>query len=48
VELHGERLLVMSGQVGMDHHGTVPEGTIAQLDLALDHVRATSRLQGWT
>src|SRR5437773_1081240 len=39
VELHGERLLVLSGQVGMDHDGTVPEGTIAQLDLALDNVR---------
>ena len=39
VELHGERLLVMSGQVGMDHDGTVPEGTIAQIDLALDNVR---------
>jgi len=39
VELHGERLLVMSGQVGMDHDGKVPEGTIAQLDLAFDNVR---------
>ncbi|TMB50027.1 MAG: RidA family protein, partial [Deltaproteobacteria bacterium] len=39
VELHGERLLVMSGQVGMDQDGTVPEGTIAQLNLALDNVR---------
>src|SRR5262245_36817499 len=39
VELHGERLLVMSGQVGMDHDGRVPPGTIAQLDLALDNVQ---------
>jgi len=39
VELHGERLLVMSGQVGMDQDGTAPEGTIAQLNLALDNVR---------
>ena len=29
----------MSGQVGMDQDGTVPEGTIAQLNLALDNVR---------
>src|SRR5262249_12622826 len=38
VELHGERLIAMSGQVGMDESGTVPEGTIAQLGLALDNV----------
>ena len=39
VELHGERLIAMSGQVGMDESGRVPEGTIAQLGLALDNVR---------
>src|SRR5215467_10157604 len=39
VELGSERLVAMSGQVGMDHDGTVPDGTIAQLDLALENVR---------
>ena len=30
--------LVMSGQLGMDKNGNLPEGTINQLEIALDNV----------
>ena len=33
-----ERLLVLSGQVGIDTEGNVPEDAIAQLKLALENV----------
>jgi 2-iminobutanoate/2-iminopropanoate deaminase len=39
VEIRGnERMLVMSGQVGMREDGTVPEDPIEQIDVALDNV----------
>jgi enamine deaminase RidA (YjgF/YER057c/UK114 family) len=39
IELRGEeRLLVMSGQVGMTVHGEIPDDPGDQLDLALENV----------
>ena len=39
VEIKGnERMLVVSGQVGMREDGTVPEDPIEQIDVALDNV----------
>jgi len=39
VEIRGnERLLVISGQVGLRMDGTVPEDPIEQIDLALDNI----------
>lgn len=41
VEIHGkERLLVISGQVGVRMDGTVPEDPIEQLDLAFENILA--------
>jgi enamine deaminase RidA (YjgF/YER057c/UK114 family) len=40
IELSGdERLLVLSGQVGIDTEGDIPHDPIAQLELALENVR---------
>ena len=39
VEISGnERLLVLSGQVGMHEDGTVPENPLEQLELAFDNI----------
>lgn len=39
VEIRGnERLLVLSGQVGMREDGTVPEDPIEQIDVALENI----------
>ena len=39
VEIQGnERMLVMSGQVGMREDGTVPEDPIEQMDVALENI----------
>ncbi len=39
IEVRGtERLLFLSGQVGMREDGTVPDDPIAQLDIALENV----------
>lgn len=39
VELTGnERLLILSGQVGMRADGSVPEGALEQLDVAFDNI----------
>ena len=39
VEVRGnERMLVLSGQVGMREDGTVPENPIEQIDLALENI----------
>lgn len=39
IEIKGdERLLVISGQVGMKEDGTVPEDPLEQLGLALDNI----------
>lgn len=40
IEIRGpERLLVLSGQVGMRADGTVPDDRIEQLDIALENVQ---------
>ena len=38
VEISGERLLVLSGQVGMREDGTVPDDPIEQIDVALENI----------
>ena len=39
IEVRGpERLLILSGQVGMKEDGTVPDDPIEQLDIALDNL----------
>lgn len=39
IEIRGnERLLVISGQVGMDEDGTVPDDPLEQLGLAFDNI----------
>ena len=39
IEVSGpERLLILSGQVGMKEDGTVPDDPIEQLDIALDNL----------
>ena len=38
VEISGERLLVLSGQVGMREDGTVPDDPIEQIDIALENI----------
>ena len=39
VEIRGnERMLVVSGQVGMREDGTVPEDSIEQMDVALENI----------
>jgi len=43
---HPERLLVMSGQVGMRPDGSVPEDPVDQLDVALDNVERNLRAAG--
>ncbi len=40
IEISGdERLLVLSGQVGIDTEGNIPDDPIAQLELALENVQ---------
>jgi 2-iminobutanoate/2-iminopropanoate deaminase len=39
IEIRGnERLLVLSGQVGMREDGTIPEDPVAQIDLAFENI----------
>jgi enamine deaminase RidA (YjgF/YER057c/UK114 family) len=38
IEVSGERLLVISGQVGMRLDGTVPEDPLEQIDLAFENI----------
>jgi enamine deaminase RidA (YjgF/YER057c/UK114 family) len=39
IEIHGnERLLVISGQVGMRQDGTIPEDPFEQIDLAFENI----------
>ena len=38
IEISNERMLVISGQVGMRQDGTVPEDPFEQLDLAFDNI----------
>jgi len=37
-EVHNERILVISGQVGMRQDGTVPEDAYEQMDLAFENI----------
>jgi enamine deaminase RidA (YjgF/YER057c/UK114 family) len=39
IEIHGnERFLVISGQVGMQEDGTIPEDPVDQIDLAFENI----------
>jgi 2-iminobutanoate/2-iminopropanoate deaminase len=38
VEVSGERLLILSGQVGMREDGTVPEDQIEQLEVIFENI----------
>jgi 2-iminobutanoate/2-iminopropanoate deaminase len=38
IEVSNERMLLISGQVGMRQDGTVPEDPFEQLDLAFDNI----------
>jgi enamine deaminase RidA (YjgF/YER057c/UK114 family) len=38
VEITGERMLLISGQVGMRQDGTIPEDPIEQLDIAFENI----------
>lgn len=47
IELTGdERLLVISGQVGMHADGTVPEDPLEQIDVAFENIFRNLRLAG--
>jgi enamine deaminase RidA (YjgF/YER057c/UK114 family) len=47
IEIHGnERLLVISGQVGMRPDGSMPEDPFEQLDLAFENVLRNLRAAG--
>jgi enamine deaminase RidA (YjgF/YER057c/UK114 family) len=47
IEVRGnERLLVISGQVGMRQDGTVPEDPLEQIDLALENIFRNLRAAG--
>ncbi len=37
-EVRGERMLILSGQVGMKLDGSVPDDPIEQIDLALENI----------
>ena len=46
-ELSGdERMLIISGQVGMKKDGTVPEDPIEQLDMVFENIRHNLRVAG--
>src|ERR1044072_6638158 len=38
IEISNERLLVISGQVGMRHDGTIPDDPLEQMDLAFENI----------
>ena len=38
VEITGERMLILSGQVGMRPDGSIPEDPIEQLDIAFENI----------
>jgi enamine deaminase RidA (YjgF/YER057c/UK114 family) len=47
IEVHGnERILVISGQVGMREDGSVPEDPFEQLDIAFENVFRNLRAAG--
>jgi len=38
IEIHNEKILVISGQVGMRQDGTIPEDPYEQIDLAFENI----------
>ena len=47
IEIKGnERLLVISGQVGMREDGTVPEDSLEQIDIAFENILRNLRAAG--
>jgi enamine deaminase RidA (YjgF/YER057c/UK114 family) len=47
IEIRGnERLLVISGQVGMREDGTVPEDALEQIDIAFENILRNLRAAG--
>ena len=38
IEIHEERMLVISGQVGMRQDGTIPDDPFEQIDLAFENI----------
>lgn len=47
IEIQGnERLLVISGQVGMREDGTVPDDSLEQIDIAFDNILRNLRAAG--
>ena len=47
IEIRGnERLLVISGQVGMRQDGTVPEDALEQIDIAFENILRNLRAAG--
>ena len=47
IEVHGgERLLVISGQVGMRQDGSVPDDPIEQIDVAFENILSNLRAAG--
>lgn len=48
IEIRDERMLVISGQVGMREDGTVPEDPYEQLDLAFENILRNLHAAGMT
>ena len=46
IEIRNERMLVISGQVGMRQDGTVPEDPYEQIDLAFENILRNLRAAG--
>jgi enamine deaminase RidA (YjgF/YER057c/UK114 family) len=46
IEIRNERLLVISGQVGMREDGTVPDDPFEQIDLAFENILRNLRAAG--
>ena len=38
IEIHDERMLIISGQVGMRLDGTIPDDPLEQIDLAFENI----------
>lgn len=38
IEISNERMLIISGQVGMNENGTIPEDPLEQIDLAFENI----------
>lgn len=46
IEIRGERLLVISGQVGMREDGRVPDDPLEQIEVAFDNILCNLRAAG--